>query len=313
MNLILSFILALSVSVGFGQSSRANVRCMLFRGGMSGFGSVSVTVYSDPSIPFIRPNMRITLASSPPIFVTLQGSVSVGGLDKSLYLNNKLAFGISDHLILRDSFWVAGVKNFVGDKSRVPITADLDLMPWIAPDTSPDITNMPLSAANFTTVGNQVTYNPYAVDADGDSISYHQHVLSYAWTPSTTVDPVTGLWSFSKDSLDNGRYAFAYEIWEHKKGAGAHGYTNLFFIWTNNSTVGIAEQEKENIKLFPNPNNGTFSVDCSEDFDLTVFNMLGQEVLRSKAQETFEIKEKGIYIVTLKTQSRYLTQKVVVE
>jgi hypothetical protein len=77
--------------------------------------------------------------------------------------------------------------------------------------------------------------------------------------------------------------------------------------------------------VFPNPNNGSFSVrlnfEKAQDVNCKVYNALGQIVysksFRQISSESSEIvlenKAKGIYIVQFETDSRRWSHKVIVE
>ena len=71
--------------------------------------------------------------------------------------------------------------------------------------------------------------------------------------------------------------------------------------------------------IYPNPNNGSFSINLpEEDCDITVFNNLGQVMYhQSKANGLTNLNlndlSKGIYFVTIKSDNKLTTQKFVKE
>ena len=75
-------------------------------------------------------------------------------------------------------------------------------------------------------------------------------------------------------------------------------------------TVGIGEHTKQNFKIFPNPTNGSFTVEGTPT--VTVYNILGQTVTTNHSENgthTFTLRP-GIYTVR---NSDGLVRKVVVE
>ena len=75
-------------------------------------------------------------------------------------------------------------------------------------------------------------------------------------------------------------------------------------------TVGIGEHTKQNFKIFPNPTNGSFTVEGTPT--VTIYNILGQTVTSNHSENgthTFTLRP-GIYTVR---NSDGLVRKVVVE
>lgn len=90
--------------------------------------------------------------------------------------------------------------------------------------------------------------------------------------------------------------------------------------------VGIDEtQINTEFSIYPNPNNGQFNLkissNMSKDYNLTITNMLGQNVYSEEISLNNEVLnksmdfsqlEKGIYFVTLKNATERKTQKIVI-
>ena len=73
-----------------------------------------------------------------------------------------------------------------------------------------------------------------------------------------------------------------------------------------------------NISLYPNPNNGSFSLSLpEEECDITVFNSLGQVMHHSLGNGLTTLNlndlDKGMYFVTVKSASLSTTQKFIKE
>ncbi len=93
-----------------------------------------------------------------------------------------------------------------------------------------------------------------------------------------------------------------------------------------NSIAGSAPDEsfnvEENISIFPNPNNGSFTVSVTNDVvsEISVINMYGQLVqytANNNAGSLFVITlpnaGKGLYLVRLKGKQKTYVQKILVE
>ncbi len=82
------------------------------------------------------------------------------------------------------------------------------------------------------------------------------------------------------------------------------------------SNIGaVANQE---IKLYPNPSNGTFTIQNNElqiknieIIDITGKVIQNQQFVVPNSQ--FSIKEKGIYFIKLQTENKILTQKIIIQ
>ena len=79
----------------------------------------------------------------------------------------------------------------------------------------------------------------------------------------------------------------------------------------------IHEETSHNVAIYPNPNQGNFSLNCGEtDCTVTVFNSLGQQVYQqANVSGIVELNlnlEKGLYFVSIKSDGLNETQKMVV-
>lgn len=95
-------------------------------------------------------------------------------------------------------------------------------------------------------------------------------------------------------------------------------------LWNSDlysSTTGIEnEKGSSDINIFPNPNNGLFTVQVPENklYDLSVYNVLGEKVLDEKkintSQKTIHLKEvkSGIYIVHITIDNKTISRKIII-
>ncbi|WP_462280912.1 T9SS type A sorting domain-containing protein [Salinivirga cyanobacteriivorans] len=81
--------------------------------------------------------------------------------------------------------------------------------------------------------------------------------------------------------------------------------------------VGIADQEKAPIQIYPNPANRQVTVTSEGYFNLTLFNSIGQKLLNLRAYSRINMPlegfEKGVYFLQIKRQKKIHTRKLVIE
>lgn len=315
-----------------GSLFSQNIRGVYFRSEFSNSSvyTVSLTLFENLST-VSRPSLKTILLGAMPPYLILPiattatlNNVQLATYTKSVTLNCNCATHYAD------SFWVNGIKNFtVPDKSKVRVFGSLGPPPP-AGDTEPEVTNFPLSPSNYTIVGNQVTFNPYCQDIDGDSLSYELKPMLDAsdyYIPSgAAVDPVTGLFSFSKDSTDQGLYAFQIDIYEWKGPTGSKqkvGLSQLEFVMTTNLSLGINDSPGQSMSfnLYPNPVGEVLNFDSEllnkgKKVKLEICNSLGEILIR---KNDFDLSEgidvgslkQGIYIVRLNNHTNTFSKKFV--
>ena len=87
----------------------------------------------------------------------------------------------------------------------------------------------------------------------------------------------------------------------------------------NVTVVGIDENNaKNNIKLFPNPNNGVFNLTTSEQVNVTIYNVLGANVFTKALKSgnhtlSLETQPKGMYFVNIQQNGSVVTYKMIVK
>jgi photosystem II stability/assembly factor-like uncharacterized protein len=89
----------------------------------------------------------------------------------------------------------------------------------------------------------------------------------------------------------------------------------------NTLAVGIEEENTSNeVLIFPNPNNGQFTIQVYEDskYDVSVTNVLGETILTENeittVQKTIDlsIESSGLYIVRIKLSDKIILKKVII-
>jgi hypothetical protein len=111
-------------------------------------------------------------------------------------------------------------------------------------------------------------------------------------------------------TVKDGRYS--------KKVYYAGSDTSIFYVV--NTPVNIQEKEKEVslISVFPNPARSQFTVTNVENASLQLYNMAGQEVLRTYSKEentvvNVDLLPQGIYVLKVLKGGIFSTYKVVVD
>lgn len=76
-------------------------------------------------------------------------------------------------------------------------------------------------------------------------------------------------------------------------------------------TLEIETYKLSRNNLYPNPSNGTFTINCKTSSRISIFNQLGICILDKEIQEgitTIELKDPGVYLI--KTENSKETECV---
>jgi hypothetical protein len=84
------------------------------------------------------------------------------------------------------------------------------------------------------------------------------------------------------------------------------------------NTEYVLEIDSNNYKLYPNPTNGTFTIEGINGVsEITIYNAFGEKIKASEifTKSVFDLSHypKGIYLLTIKTNDRVFTEKVVLQ
>ena len=82
--------------------------------------------------------------------------------------------------------------------------------------------------------------------------------------------------------------------------------------------VGIDEASASAVSLYPNPNNGIFTIEGQSNYNITIRNMLGQTIytgMMNVSTMSFDLSNvnKGVYFVNISNDSFETTEKVVIK
>jgi len=146
---------------------------------------------------------------------------------------------------------------------------------------------------NIPVIDTTVTIGHY-----GGSLTANQGNASYQW-----LDCGSGLAPLAGDTLQtffpslNGSYAVAVNVSGCVDTSACVSVTN----------AGIEEATANPVRLYPNPNDGRFTVDLGSLHyaDITIVNSMGQVVATASANtsRTFELQlPPGVYLVQIKTK-----------
>jgi len=98
-----------------------------------------------------------------------------------------------------------------------------------------------------------------------------------------------------------------------------NGCSNSDTVWVEvDACVGIATQGKQEITLYPNPNDGNFTIELPEKAYITVYNTLGMIVYEGsfmKGSHSFRLGHlaDGVYLIKTESQSTVQAIKVIIK
>jgi len=133
-------------------------------------------------------------------------------------------------------------------------------------------------------------------------------------------DPNTNAWSV-KTSFPGGTTSGAASFSIGNKGYIACGgdnfsnYYNQLWEYTPDTASGIEELEKLEASIYPNPNNGNFSISINEkEFNVTVYDVTGKMIYQNKNEKQINLtdKPKGIYLLKIQSDNKIYSQKIII-
>ena len=96
-----------------------------------------------------------------------------------------------------------------------------------------------------------------------------------------------------------------------------HFIANGVLSYLDQVILSTSSFEKNEFKLYPNPSNGEFTIQITQDMigeQATVYNLLGQKVKSFELSEleTNESLDKGFYIIVVEKEGKKTTQKIAI-
>ena len=139
---------------------------------------------------------------------------------------------------------------------------------------------------------------------------------SYQWVNCSDSSPISGETSIDFTASALGDYACQISIGSSVQISECISVTSL------DSSTSIGQYTKSDIKVYPNPNNGQFTLELSEKpqdkLHLSISNTLGQliyskELNSSNNAISLDGVDKGIYIMSLTSPTQSLKTRIVID
>jgi len=171
---------------------------------------------------------------------------------------------------------------------------------------------------------------PHYDSPDGSKISINIQKLSRGFTTGVNYsisNVVNGSTNLNSDVVDftptaTGLCSFDFTVTDNE-GATMTRKVNIVSGYSSNLSVEKPIKENTSFKVWPVPNNGSFSILMENDgseAELKIFDILGKEVLKrninGKTQENINLKSKGVFILKVsdpKTQEVLYIKKIIVQ
>lgn len=140
---------------------------------------------------------------------------------------------------------------------------------------------------------------------------------TYQWVNCSDLSSIAGATSIDYTATALGDYACQITVGNCTKLSECISVTSL-----DTTTISVAQYSKSDIKVYPNPNKGQFTLELSEkpqgDLHLSINNILSQEVYSQKlisATNNINLDniDKGVYIINLRSPSQSLKTRVVID
>lgn len=217
----------------------------------------------------------------------------------------------------QDTYRVVGINNIVNSQlETLALNNTLVINPFLGNNSLPQLFYNP---NNIIESNGTYIIDPNIVDADGDSLYFKliNSTGSGYYTPQvTSIDSLTGIVTTTPDTI--GVYDYVIEVEEYRN-AVFIGSAVFEFVVNINTVVGIEDiLNNDKINIYPNPNNGIFTIEknIDENTTLEVYNLSGQLILqKSFVGNTTQVNltnyPKGIYLVKIIADNKVTVEKIV--
>lgn len=225
------------------------------------------------------------------------------------------------------------------DNIYLPLdTIDADIMTYLVQNllcnTSYDFRIIALGRGTQSTPSNTVTLTTsLSLPATPGTIVGHAAQTTGSSNEGYSITGITGLvyhWSYTgtgvtlnqngdQVNLDFSATATSGDISvTAQNSCGNSTSSTLSILVSAPNTTSIQEAHSKYISISPNPSSGNFKVDVFENtapYQVTITNLNGQKIYQSaengQAQIDLSYAEKGIYLMTIETEGKYLIHKIV--
>ena len=192
----------------------------------------------------------------------------------------------------------------------------------IATGATLDIAGLQLTpSADYTIVGeNSVSKGSEVITIDGNES------MSKSYTAGVSLEGFTGsiMYNYTDDEMNGVTHTASlyvmnsnsewiqYEDEDTEEGTVTYAFTDPLEIMAVTAGVqaGLSTIESEipEIRIYPNPSSSIVNIDYSEELEVRIFNILGQQVLESNSK-TINISnfEKGTYFLITKDENNSIT------
>ncbi len=263
-------------------------------------------VTTDVNRPYILTDWDVKTDTSKLIQTTL----TVNGYLKKYY--GKCTYPGPGHYNISntDAFRIAGIKNMTNSFNQSIKLASVLNIPFFSSsaNSAPILKNTNIT---LSVQADSVIFKPQFYDAEGDSLSFQLtpcNGANYYLPVNATIDDYGNLY-FHKDSI--GIYAFSTLVKEWRKNDDGEYFniqsSQLDFTINITSDVGILENKKLLVEIFPNPTTSILKINNDQNqfqnASIEIKNTLGQTVLSFTFNPEIDISSltTGIYFLQIKT------------
>jgi hypothetical protein len=192
----------------------------------------------------------------------------------------------------------------------------------IATGATLDIAGLQLTpSADYSIVGeNSVSKGSEVITIDGNES------MSKSYTAGVSLEGFTGsiMYNYTDEEMNGVTHTASlyvmnsnsewiqYEDEDTEEGTVTYAFTDPLEIMAVTAGVqaGLSTIESEipGIRIYPNPSSSIVNIDYSEELEVRIFNILGQQVLESNSK-TINISnfEKGTYFLITKDENNSIT------
>lgn len=222
-----------------------------------------------------------------------------------------------------------GIVNIPGS-INVPLYLESQIVinPFLGSNNSPDFNTF---AINMGFLNNIYTFNPQAIDPDGDSLSYKlvvckgaggMPILGYEFPLTSNIfklDSVTGNLTWDSPIMA-GDYNIAYLIEEWRQGIKIGSVTReiQIRISLSNFTDDMNQVEKT-VNVYPNPVTDHFTIEYNQynckNSIIEMYDITGQQQFKinhiNNQDINIERLVKGVYLLRMICENETYTQKII--